>query len=54
MGNIFEAAHKGFDLITLTMEQIQKFDLIGKDLTAYSRETVQQFYRDGQKAGLLL
>ncbi len=52
--NIFSADQLGYDLITLTMEQIQKLDLIGKDLTEYSRETVQQFYDDGVKANLLL
>ena len=52
--NIFEAEEEAADIITLTMDQIKKFDLIGKDLTEYSRETVQQFYNDGQRAGLLL
>ena len=44
----------GCHIITVGMDIIQKLDLIGKDLTAYSRETVQQFYEDGQKAGLIL
>lgn len=52
--NVLEAQACDCDIITLTMAQIQKLDLIGKDLTEYSRETVQQFYDDGQKAGLLL
>ncbi len=52
--NIFDADACGCDLITLTMDQIAKLDLIGKDLTEYSRETVAQFYRDGQRAKLLL
>ncbi len=52
--SIFQADACGCDLITLTMDQIAKLDLLGKDLTAYSRETVAQFYADGQKAGLLL
>jgi transaldolase len=38
----------GYDIITLTPELIAKLPLKGKDLTAYSRETVQQFVRDGQ------
>jgi transaldolase len=52
--NIFEANEVGCDVITVTMDQITKLALIGKDLTEYSRETVQQFYDDGRRAGLLL
>ncbi len=52
--NIFQADAAGANIITLTMDQIAKLDLIGKDLTEYSRETVKQFWDDGRKAGLLL
>jgi transaldolase len=31
-------------------EFLSKLDLVGKDLTEYSRETVQLFYRDATAA----
>jgi transaldolase len=45
--NIFQADECGCDIITVTPEILSKLDLVGKDLTEYSRETVQEFYRSG-------
>ena len=46
--NIYQAEFLGYDIITLTPDLIEKFPLQGKDLTQYSRETVQQFHKDGE------
>ena len=46
--NVKQAEDAGADIITLTVELINKLELRGKDLKAYSLETVQQFHRDGQ------
>lgn len=52
--DIYEAGKRGFDIITLTPELLSKLDLQGKDLTDFSRETVQMFYNDAQKAGYVI
>lgn len=52
--NVFEAQDAGAAIITLAPELIAKLDLLGKDLAEYSRETVAQFVRDAQSAGLTL
>lgn len=44
--NIFQASDMGCHIITCTNDMITKLNLVGKDLTEYSRETVQMFYRD--------
>ena len=44
--NIFQADEVGCDIITATSDIIAKLALHGKNLTDYSRETVQMFYRD--------
>ena len=44
--NVFQADEIGCDVITATNDIIAKLALVGKDLTGYSRETVQMFYRD--------
>lgn len=44
--NIFQADELGCDIITCTNDMIAKLSLAGKDLTEYSRETVQMFYKD--------
>ena len=46
--NIKQAESAGADIITVSPELIHKMELIGRDLTDYSLETVKQFYRDGQ------
>lgn len=48
MFNIVQAERFGYDIITLTPELIAKLDLRGKDLMAYSLETVRQFCADGK------
>src|SRR4051794_22797385 len=48
--NIFQADEIGCEIITVTNDVIEKLKLVGKDLTEYSRETVQMFYRDATAA----
>jgi len=52
--NIFEAEQAGCDIITLNKEIIKKIPLIGKDLGAFSLETVNMFHRDAEVAGYKL
>jgi transaldolase len=49
--NVFQANEIGCQIITATNDILQKLELIGKDLTEYSLETVTMFYRDGLAAG---
>lgn len=49
--NIFQAEDAGCQIITLPPEILQKLNLVGKDLHAYSLETVSMFYRDACAAG---
>jgi transaldolase len=44
--NIFQADEIGCHIITCTNDMISKLNLVGKDLVAYSRETVQMFFKD--------
>jgi transaldolase len=48
--NVFQADQIGCHIITLTNDVIAKLALVGKDLTEYSRETVEMFYRDALAA----
>jgi transaldolase len=48
------AERAGCEIITMTPNLIAKLPLRGKDLTEYSRETVEMFYRDAQAAGFEL
>jgi transaldolase len=48
--NIFHAEESGCDIVTVPNEFLNKLDLVGKDLTEYSRETVQAFFRDATSA----
>lgn len=48
--NIFQADEAGCDIITVQPEILRKISLIGKDLAAYSRETVEMFHRDAAAA----
>ncbi len=52
--NVFQADDIGCHIITVTHDILQKLDLVGKNLTEYSLETVQMFYRDGRKVGFSL
>lgn len=49
--NVFQADAVGCHIITATSDVLAKLGLVGKDLTEYSRETVQMFYRDATAAG---
>ena len=49
--NILQANDAGCSIITVPPEILQKLGLIGKDLDAYSLETVSMFYRDACAAG---
>jgi len=48
--NIFQADAIGCHVITVTNDILNKLALVGKDLTAYSLETVKMFYEDGKAA----
>jgi transaldolase len=48
--NIFHAEETGCDIVTVPNDLLSRLDLVGKDLTEYSRETVQAFYKDASAA----
>ena len=52
--NILHAEKSGTDIITLTPDLLQKMKMFGKDLDAFSRETVLMFKNDGEKAGYVI
>jgi len=52
--NIFQADEIGCHIITVTNDVLKKLSLVGKDLDAYSLDTVTMFFEDGQKAGFSL
>jgi transaldolase len=52
--NIYQAEECGCHIITVTNDLLAKLSLRDKDLTVYSRETVQMFYDDACRAGLSL
>lgn len=52
--NIFQADAVGCHIITATNDILKKLDLIGKDLTELSLDTVKMFRRDALKAGYTL
>jgi transaldolase len=49
--NIIQADEIGCHIITVTPDVLAKLSLLGKDLAAYSLETVDMFYRDAAAAG---
>ncbi len=49
--NIFQADEVGCHVITATNDILKKLPLIGKDLDAYSLETVEMFHKDAKAAG---
>lgn len=49
--NIFQADEIGCHIITVTNDILAKLSMVGKDLTEYSLETVNMFYRDATAAG---
>ncbi|MEX2609022.1 MAG: transaldolase [Gemmatimonadota bacterium] len=52
--NVYQADACGVDIIVLTADLLAKLTLRGKDLEAFSRETVAMFYEDGRSAGYSL
>lgn len=48
--NIFQADLIGCHIITVTNDVLKKLPLVGKDLTSYSLETVDMFYKDATAA----
>jgi transaldolase len=52
--NIFHADAVGCHIVTVTNDLLSKLDLIGKDLCAFSLETVQMFSNDAIAAGYQL
>lgn len=49
--NIYQANEIGCHIITATNDILHKLDIVGKDLTQYSLETVKMFYLDAKKSG---
>jgi transaldolase len=49
--NIFHADAIGCHVITVTNDILKKLSLVGKDLDAYSLDTVKMFYEDARAAG---
>jgi transaldolase len=49
--NIIQAAQVGCHIISATNDILKKLALFGKDLDAYSLETVEMFYKDAKAAG---
>lgn len=52
--NIYQADAIGCHIITVTNDILKKLSLVGKDLDAYSLETVRMFHRDAQDAKFTL
>jgi transaldolase len=52
--NVMQAEEAGCHIITITPDLLKKLDLVGKDLSEYSLETVKMFHRDAAAAGYQL
>jgi transaldolase len=52
--NIFQADAIGCHVITVTNDVLKKLDVVGKDLSEYSLDTVKMFYGDAKAAGYTL
>jgi transaldolase len=52
--NIFQADAIGCDIITVTPDILKKLPLVGRNLEAFSLETVRMFHEDARRAGLHL
>jgi transaldolase len=46
--NVFQAEEAGCHIITVPPDILRKLSLVGKDLSAYSLETVNMFHRDAR------
>jgi len=49
--NVFQADEVGCHVITATSDILKKLSLVGRDLTAYSVDTVKMFHDDAASAG---
>jgi transaldolase len=52
--NIYHAESVGCHIITVSHDILKKLNLVGRDLTDYSLDTVKMFFEDGCKAGYTL
>jgi transaldolase len=52
--NIVQADQIGCQIITVTSDILGKLELLGKDLTEFSLDTVKMFYNDARVAGFAL
>jgi transaldolase len=52
--NVFQADALGCHIITATNDVLKKLTLVGKDLAAYSLDTVKMFHDDARQAGYTL
>ena len=52
--NVYQAQACGCHIVTCTKALLDKLALRDKDLTEFSRETVEMFFRDAQRAGYTL
>jgi transaldolase len=52
--NVFQADEIGTHIITVTPDLLKKCSIVGRDLTAYSLETVKMFHDDAAAAGFSL
>jgi transaldolase len=52
--NVMQAEEIGCHIITATNDILKKLELIGKDLTEFSLDTVKMFHEDATKAGFAL
>jgi len=50
--NIFQAEEADCDIITVLPEILDKLELVGRDLHAFSLDTVKMFYHDAVASGL--
>ncbi len=54
MLNLVQADETGCHIVTVTHDLLAKLDLLGKDLTEFSLDTVKMFHRDAVSAGYRL
>jgi transaldolase len=52
--NVVQAESIGCHIITATSDILKKLELLGRDLTEYSLDTVKMFHRDAVQAGFQL
>jgi transaldolase len=52
--NVYQAEACGCHVVTCTQALLDKLALRDKDLAEFSRETVEMFFRDAQRAGYIL